>query len=98
MKRILVYLLFLFIFGVFFYIVNFNYGFKFGFGGEDWLKYCYIDNYYIEYGVEEVGGMNIVIDIVFDYCGYDIFGEVIVFFIVIVGVVVFLRFWRRDEE
>lgn len=33
-----------------------NGGVKFGPGGSEWTKYRYTDEYYIEHGVEEVGG------------------------------------------
>lgn len=99
MKRTLAYLSLLFILGALLYIANPpNYGLKFGPGGEDWLKYRYTDNYYIEHGVEEVGGTNIVTDIVFDYRGYDTLGEATVLFTAIAGAVALLRPWRRDEE
>ncbi|NJF25113.1 hydrogen gas-evolving membrane-bound hydrogenase subunit E [Thermococcus sp. Bubb.Bath] len=98
MKRTIAYLSLLFILGALLYIANPNYGLKFGLGGNNWLKYRYTDNYYIEHGVEEVGGMNIVTDIVFDYRGYDTIGEATVLFTAIAGAVALLRPWRGDGE
>ncbi|MBP1911346.1 hydrogen gas-evolving membrane-bound hydrogenase subunit E [Thermococcus stetteri] len=98
MKRTIAYLSLLFIVGALLYIANPNYGLKFGPGGEDWLKYRYTDNYYIEHGVEEVGGTNIVTDIVFDYRGYDTIGEATVLFTAIAGAIALLRPWRGDGK
>ncbi|ADT84469.1 MULTISPECIES: hydrogen gas-evolving membrane-bound hydrogenase subunit E [Thermococcus] len=88
----------LFILGVLLIVANPQYGLKFGLGGSDWQKYRYTDQYYIEHGVEEVGGTNIVTDIVFDYRGYDTLGEATVLFTAIAGAVALLRPWRRDED
>lgn len=88
----------LFIFGMLLLIANPNYGLKFGLGGEDWQKYRYTDQYYIDHGVEEVGGTNVVTDIVFDYRGYDTLGEATVLFTSIAGAVALLRKWREENE
>jgi len=96
-KRTIAYLSLLFILGVLLYIANPHYGLIFGPGGKEWLALRYTDNYYIEHGVQEVGGMNIVTDIVFDYRGYDTIGEATVLFTAIAGAVALLRPWRRDE-
>ncbi|EHR79620.1 hydrogenase [Thermococcus litoralis DSM 5473] len=87
----------LFIFGILLLIANPNYGLKFGLGGEDWQKYRYTDQYYIDHGVEEVGGTNVVTDIVFDYRGYDTLGEATVLFTSIAGAVALLRKWRDEN-
>ena len=88
----------LFILGVLLIIANPQYGLEFGLGGDDWQKYRYTDQYYIEHGVEEVGGTNIVTDVVFDYRGYDTLREATVLFTAIAGAVALLRPWRRDED
>ena len=88
----------LFIVGILLLIANPNYGLKFGLGGEDWQKYRYTDQYYIDHGIEEVGGTNIVTDIVFDYRGYDTLGEATVLFTSIAGAVALLRKWREENE
>ena len=88
----------LFILGILLLIANPNYGLKFGLGGEDWQKYRYTDQYYIDHGIEEVGGTNIVTDIVFDYRGYDTLGEATVLFTSIAGAVALLRKWRDENE
>ena len=87
----------IFILGVLLVVANPNYGLKFGLGGEDWEEYRYADQYYIEHGVEEVGGTNIVTDIVFDYRGYDTLGEATVLFTSIAGAVALLRKWRGEK-
>jgi len=87
----------IFILGVLLVVANPNYGLKFGLGGEDWEEYRYTDQYYIEHGVEEVGGTNIVTDIVFDYRGYDTLGEATVLFTSIAGAVALLRKWRGEK-
>ncbi|ASJ06141.1 hydrogen gas-evolving membrane-bound hydrogenase subunit E [Thermococcus pacificus] len=96
MKRTLAYLSLLFILGVLLYVANPNYGLKFGPGGEEWKALRYTDDYYITHGLEEVGGTNIVTDIVFDYRGYDTIGEATVLFTAIAGAVALFRPWRRD--
>ncbi|HHI01215.1 hypothetical protein NF865_03875 [Thermococcus aggregans] len=88
----------LFILGVLLLITHPDYGLKFGLGGEDWQKYRYTDQYYIDHGIEEVGGTNIVTDIVFDYRGYDTLGEATVLFTSIAGAVALLRKWRDENE
>ncbi|HHI01098.1 MAG: hypothetical protein J7J97_06600 [Thermococcus sp.] len=88
----------LFILGILLLIANPNYGLKFGLGGEDWQKYRYTDQYYIDHGIEETGGTNIVTDIVFDYRGYDTLGEATVLFTSIAGAVALLRKWREENE
>ncbi|ALV62279.1 Membrane bound hydrogenase, MbhE subunit [Thermococcus sp. 2319x1] len=88
----------LFIFGILLLIANPDYGLKFGLGGEEWQKYRYTDQYYIDNGVEEVGGTNVVTDIVFDYRGYDTLGEATVLFTSIAGAVALLRKWRDEDE
>ena len=98
MKRTLAFLSLLFVLGALLYISNPEYGLKFGLGGEDWKNLRYTDDYYITHGVEEVGGTNIVTDIVFDYRGYDTLGEATVLFTAIAGATALLRPWRRDEE
>ena len=97
MKRTFGALALLFLLGVLLYIANPDYGLKFGPGGSEWLSLRYTDNYYITHGLEEVGGTNIVTDIVFDYRGYDTIGEATVLFTAIAGAVALLRPWRRDE-
>ncbi|KPU63269.1 hypothetical protein E3E22_03960 [Thermococcus sp. MV5] len=87
----------LFMLGVLLVVANPNYGLQFGLGGEEWQKYRYTDQYYIEHGVEEVGGTNIVTDIVFDYRGYDTLGEATVLFTSIAGAIALLRKWRGEE-
>ncbi len=98
MKRTLAYLSLLFILGVLLYVANPNYGLKFGPGGNEWLSLRYTDSYYITHGLQEVGGANIVTDIVFDYRGYDTIGEATVLFTAIAGAVALLRPWGRDER
>ncbi len=98
MKRTLGALSLLFILGVLLIVASPNYGLKFGLGGKDWQAHRYTDQYYIEHGVEEVGGTNIVTDIVFDYRGYDTIGEATVLFTAIAGAIALLRPWRRDEN
>lgn len=98
MKRTIAFLSLLFVLGALLYIANPDYGLKFGLGGEDWKNLRYTDDYYIEHGVDEVGGTNIVTDIVFDYRGYDTLGEATVLFTAIAGATALLRPWRRDEE
>ncbi|WP_258083553.1 hydrogen gas-evolving membrane-bound hydrogenase subunit E [Thermococcus thermotolerans] len=88
----------LFLLGVLLVVASPSTGIKFGLGGDEWMKYRYTDQYYIKHGVEEVGGTNIVTDIVFDYRGYDTLGEATVLFTAIAGAVALLRPWRRDEE
>ncbi|ASJ08091.1 hypothetical protein A3L11_02160 [Thermococcus siculi] len=88
----------LFLLGVLLVIASPSTGIKFGLGGSEWEKYRYTDQYYIEHGVDEVGGTNIVTDIVFDYRGYDTLGEATVLFTAIAGAVALLRPWRRDED
>lgn len=56
----------------------------------------FVGYYYFQYVKEQMGVVNVVMVIVVNYCGFDIFGEVIVFFIVLIGVVVF--FWRKKRE
>ncbi|USG99741.1 hypothetical protein K1720_09635 [Thermococcus argininiproducens] len=87
----------LFMLGVLLVVANPNYGLQFGLGGEEWQKYRYTDQYYIDHGVEEVGGTNIVTDIVFDYRGYDTLGEATVLFTSIAGAIALLRKWREEE-
>lgn len=87
----------LFMLGVLLVVANPNYGLQFGLGSEEWQKYRYTDQYYIEHGVEEVGGTNIVTDIVFDYRGYDTLGEATVLFTSIAGAIALLRKWRGEE-
>ncbi|MCD6139547.1 MAG: hypothetical protein J7J05_01130 [Thermococcus sp.] len=87
----------IFILGVLLVVANPNYGLKFGLGEGNWEEYRYTDQYYIEHGVEEVGGTNIVTDIVFDYRGYDTLGEATVLFTSIAGAVALLRKWRGEE-
>ncbi|WP_048149636.1 hydrogen gas-evolving membrane-bound hydrogenase subunit E [Palaeococcus ferrophilus] len=98
MKRTFGALALLFIFGTLLVVANPQHGLKFGLGGEEWEKHRYTDQYYIEHGLEDVGGTNIVTDIVFDYRGYDTIGEATVLFTAIAGAVALLRPWRRDEE
>ncbi|ASJ16947.1 hypothetical protein A3L04_07605 [Thermococcus chitonophagus] len=98
MKRALAFLSLLVIFAGLMVALSPKYGIKFGLGGEDWLKYRYTDDYYIKHGVEEVGGNNIVTDIVFDYRGYDTLGEATVLFTAIAGAIALLRPWRREEN
>ncbi|NJE05069.1 hypothetical protein E3E36_02680 [Thermococcus sp. M36] len=88
----------LFLLGVLLVVASPSTGIKFGLGGDEWMKYRYTDQYYIEHGVEEVGGTNIVTNIVFDYRGYDTLGEATVLFTAIAGAVALLRPWRRDED
>jgi len=96
-KRTIAYLSLLFILGALLYIANPNYGLTFGPGGKEWLSLRYTDNYYITHGLKEVGGTNIVTDIVFDYRGYDTIGEATVLFTAIAGAIALLRPWRRDQ-
>ncbi|RLF75454.1 hypothetical protein DRN39_07275 [Thermococci archaeon] len=98
MKRTFGALALLFILGVLLIVAHPNYGLKFGLGGKEWQGYRYTDQYYIEHGIEEVGGTNIVTDIVFDYRGYDTIGEATVLFTAIAGAVALLRRWREDYE
>ncbi|WP_461865876.1 hydrogen gas-evolving membrane-bound hydrogenase subunit E [Thermococcus sp.] len=98
MKKALGALSLLFILGILLIVAHPDYGLKFGFGGKDWQTYRYTDEYYIEHGIEEVGGTNIVTDIVFDYRGYDTIGEATVLFTAIAGAVALLRRWRDDDE
>ncbi|AIF68665.1 hydrogenase [Palaeococcus pacificus DY20341] len=98
MKRTFGALALLFILGVLLIVAHPDYGLKFGLGGKDWQTYRYTDEYYIEHGIEEVGGTNIVTDIVFDYRGYDTIGEATVLFTSIAGAVALLRKWREDDE
>ena len=98
MKRTFGALALLFILGVLLIVAHPDYGLKFGLGGKDWQTYRYTDQYYIEHGIEEVGGTNIVTDIVFDYRGYDTIGEATVLFTSIAGAVALLRRWRDDYE
>lgn len=98
MKKTFGALALLFILGVLLIVAHPNYGLKFGLGGMEWQEYRYTDQYYIEHGVEEVGGTNIVTDIVFDYRGYDTIGEATVLFTAIAGAVALLRRWREDYE
>ncbi|AEH24808.1 hydrogen gas-evolving membrane-bound hydrogenase subunit E [Pyrococcus yayanosii] len=98
MKKTLAFLSLLVIFAALLLATHPDYGIKFGLGGDEWLRYRYTDEYYIEHGVEEVGGTNIVTDIVFDYRGYDTLGEATVLFTAIAGAVALLRPWRRDEN
>ncbi len=98
MKRTFGALALLFIFGTLLVVASPQHGLKFGLGGNDWKNYRYTDQYYIDHGVQEVGGMNIVTDIVFDYRGYDTIGEATVLFTAIAGAVALLRPWRRDEN
>jgi len=85
------YLSLLFILGVLLHLASPDI-LKFGPGGEEWLALRYTDNYYIEHGLQEVGGMNIVADVVFDYRGYDTLGEATVLFTAIAGTLALL--WR----
>ncbi|AIU69203.1 hydrogenase [Thermococcus eurythermalis] len=98
MKRTIAFLSLLFVLGALLYIANPDYGLKFGLGSEDWKNLRYTDDYYIEHGVDEVGGTNIVTDIVFDYRGYDTLGEATVLFTAIAGAVALARPWRGDEQ
>ncbi|CAD5245230.1 hydrogen gas-evolving membrane-bound hydrogenase subunit E [Thermococcus camini] len=98
MKRTFGALALLFLLGVLLVVASPSTGIKFGLGGDEWTKYRYTDQYYIDHGLEEVGGTNIVTDIVFDYRGYDTLGEATVLFTAIAGAVALLRPWRRDEE
>ncbi|CAD55662.1 hydrogen gas-evolving membrane-bound hydrogenase subunit E [Pyrococcus abyssi] len=98
MKRALAFLSLMVIFASLMVALSPKYGIKFGLGGEDWKRYRYTDDYYINHGLEEVGGMNIVTDIVFDYRGYDTLGEATVLFTAIAGAVALLRPWRREEH
>ncbi|NJE76585.1 hydrogen gas-evolving membrane-bound hydrogenase subunit E [Thermococcus sp. ES12] len=98
MKRTFGALALLFLLGVLLVVASPSTGIKFGLGGADWKAYRYTDQYYIDHGVQEVGGTNIVTDIVFDYRGYDTLGEATVLFTAIAGAVALLRPWRRDEH
>ncbi|HII60425.1 hydrogen gas-evolving membrane-bound hydrogenase subunit E [Pyrococcus horikoshii] len=98
MKRALAFLSLMIIFAALMVALSPGYGIKFGLGGEDWKRYRYTDDYYIKHGLEDVGGMNIVTDIVFDYRGYDTIGEATVLFTAIAGAVALLRPWRRERN
>ncbi len=99
MKQEIAFLSLLFILGSLLLIANPHYGLKFAFNStHEWLTYRYTDNYYITHGLKDVGGNNIVTDIVFDYRGYDTIGEATVLFTAIAGAVALLRPWRRDRK
>jgi multicomponent Na+:H+ antiporter subunit B len=52
-----------------------------------------VGQHYLDQGVEEAGGTNLVTNIVLDYRGYDTLGEVTVLFTATTGVAAL--FWRE---
>ncbi|MBU2617455.1 MAG: hypothetical protein KKI07_02115 [Euryarchaeota archaeon] len=56
------------------------------------------DQYFIDNGMDETGGANIVCDVVFDYRGYDTLGEATVLFTAVMGCAAILRGMKHGEE
>ncbi|MEO0091711.1 MAG: hydrogen gas-evolving membrane-bound hydrogenase subunit E [candidate division WOR-3 bacterium] len=50
-----------------------------------------VASHYIEYGLAQTGASNIVSAIILDYRGYDTFGEAVVLFTSVLGVVTIMR-------
>jgi multicomponent Na+:H+ antiporter subunit B len=65
------------------------------FGDPDNPAHNYVSKRYIEKGVEEAGGVNIVTDIILDYRAFDTFGEATVLFTGAIAVLIILR---KSEE
>ncbi len=63
--------------------------FKYGEFGER------VSDYYLKYGVEQTGAMNIVTAIYLNYRAFDTLGEATVFFATALGVFMLLR---KDDE
>ncbi|MBB6213944.1 multicomponent Na+:H+ antiporter subunit B [Anaerosolibacter carboniphilus] len=66
------------------------------FGDPDNPAHNYVSKRYVEKGVEEAGGLNIVTDIILDYRAFDTFGEATVLFTGVIAVMVVLN--RKDER
>jgi multicomponent Na+:H+ antiporter subunit B len=50
-----------------------------------------VANYYIANGLNQTGAANVVAAIILDYRGYDTFGEAVVLFTSVLGVLTILR-------
>ncbi|MDF2546717.1 MAG: hypothetical protein K0R93_1615 [Anaerosolibacter sp.] len=65
------------------------------FGDPDNPAHNYVSKRYVDKGVEEVGGLNIVTDIILDYRAFDTFGEATVLF---TGVIVVLILLKEEKK
>lgn len=54
----------------------------------------YVKNYYVEEGVDDFGGYNLVANILVGYRIYDTFGEIIVLFSAVMAILATLKFIR----
>lgn len=61
------------------------------FGDPDNPGHNYVSKRYIEKGVEEVGGLNMVTNIILDYRAFDTFGEATVLFTGVIAVLIVLK-------
>ena len=61
------------------------------FGKEDNPANNYVSQKYIGRSVEDTGALNIVTGIILDYRAFDTFGEAIVLFTGVIGVVIVLK-------
>ncbi|MFZ5968683.1 MAG: hydrogen gas-evolving membrane-bound hydrogenase subunit E [Bacillota bacterium] len=68
------------------------------FGDPDNPAHNDVSRRYIEKGVEEAGGTNIVTDIILDYRAFDTFGEATVLFTGVIAILTVLKndLGRRD--
>ena len=89
MKRFIA-LLLIFILGLFF----FQYIKKVDFGKEKWG----VSKKYVEEGIEDNRGSNIVTSIVVNYRGFDTVGEVTVLFLAVTGLSFFLSSFKKKEK
>lgn len=61
------------------------------FGKEDNPANNYVSQKYIGRSVEDTGALNIVTGIILDYRAFDTFGEAIVLFTGVIGVIIVLK-------
>ncbi len=55
-----------------------------------------MDQYFIDYGQQQIAANNIVTTIVFDYRGFDTLGESTVLFTAVIGVAMIFRKLREE--